>query len=386
MARAAPAGLVLGGGIAGLAAAVALRRAGYAVSLVEQAPAIAPLGAALSIWANGMAALDWLGAAEAIRREAAPIASLGVMTPGGRWLIGPSPVFGDGLGQPAAFLPSRALLQRSLTAALGDVRVDVGIEVTAVSQDSDGATVSFADGPRRSADLVIDARGIWSVDAARITGTRTRHAGYGGVLALSDPVAGSSDGSATEYWGARERFGLFELGDGRRYWFFLRDGQPDDAAPSIEHIAERARLWPGALAEAVAATPADRLIAVSIHARTLPRRLGEGRVLCVGDAAHAMEPNLGQGACQGLEDALALGRLAMTVSPARIVPGFERLRLARIRRLMREAAIPSRAVHANAATRQATRTALALVPGPLNRWAIGRQQRLPAALAAPLSD
>lgn len=379
----APTASVLGAGIAGLAAAIALRRAGYDVEVIERAATIEPLGAAISVWANGMEALDRLGAGEAIRREAEPIVALSLMTRRGGRLIGPSAPARDRSGGTGAFLARRSLIQSSLLEALrGRVPIHLGCDVATIAQDVDGATLTLADGRVRRADLLVDARGIWSADAPRITSGKVRHAGYGGVLALSDPVEDDGPaGIAAEYWGERERFGVCDLGGGRRYWFYMRDESPGDGPPNLQNVRERAALFPTPVERAVAATPANRLIPISIHARTRPRRYGEGRIVCVGDAAHAMEPNLGQGACQGLEDALALGHLAEAVGPERIAAGMDRLRLARVGGLMRDAALASRAVHAGAATRAVARTALRLTPAAVHGWAMARQQRLPAAPA-----
>lgn len=101
MTRDRPGALVIGAGIAGLAAGIALRRAGFAVRVHERAPALEPRGAALGLWPNAVAALRMLAAADRA----------------GRWIFGPIPVVPfDGCG---AFLPTRALLQEALLDALG---------------------------------------------------------------------------------------------------------------------------------------------------------------------------------------------------------------------------------------------------------------------------
>jgi 2-polyprenyl-6-methoxyphenol hydroxylase-like FAD-dependent oxidoreductase len=88
----------------------------------------------------------------------------------------------------------------------------------------------------------------------------------------------------------------------------------------------------------IAATTPARLVPFSIHARAAPRMLGIGRVVCVGDAAHAMEPTLGQGGCQALEDAIALGIAAAAGPTTEIVRRFEAMRLARIRTIVARSA------------------------------------------------
>jgi len=85
---------------------------------------------------------------------------------------------------------------------------------------------------------------------------------------------------------------------------------------------------------AVEATDPERLIPFSIHAKPPPKKLGYGRIICVGDAAHAMEPNLGQGGCQSLEDAIALGIATRTGDIHQVLPRFEKMRLKRVRKFV----------------------------------------------------
>jgi 2-polyprenyl-6-methoxyphenol hydroxylase-like FAD-dependent oxidoreductase len=172
------------------------------------------------------------------------------------------------------------------------------------------ALLCFQDGRDIAAEMLVAADGIRSKIAHRLTGVSPKHAGYGGVLALSGPVAGDGiDGCGTEYWGQGERFGLFDLGEDQRYWFYMRNqADASEAAElTLGHIRQQMQACPSIIQSALEATPESALIPFSIHAKPPPKLLARGRIVLVGDAGHAMEPNLGQGACQALEDAVALG-------------------------------------------------------------------------------
>jgi 2-polyprenyl-6-methoxyphenol hydroxylase-like FAD-dependent oxidoreductase len=141
-------------------------------------------------------------------------------------------------------------------------------------------------------------------------------------------------------------------------------------ATRIDYAAllQRAAAFPERVAAAVAETDPGSLIALAIAAKAVPRRLGRGRVICIGDAAHAMGPNQGQGGCQGIEDAWALGVLARRLPPEAILPELERLRLPRIRRAMIDSALVGRAAHsASAPARAALRALLRLPPRFVDR-------------------
>lgn len=127
----------------------------------------------------------------------------------------------------------------------------------------------------------------------------------------------------------------------------------------------------------MALTASDDLIAFVVHARPAPRRLGHGRIVCIGDAAHAMEPNLGQGGCQGIEDAVALGVAAARCTPDAVLPAFQRMRLARIRGFVRCSAEGRLDAHGMRPVRAAWCTLLRAAPGSLHRTVIRGMHGLP---------
>ena len=364
-----PTAIVIGAGIAGLAAAVALRRAGYEIGICERAPGLRPVGAALSLWPNAMAGLRRLGAAARIEAEAAPIARMLLATRGGTPLID-RPVAD-------AFLPTRALLQATLREAAGEVAMEPGREVVELVSAERGI-VRFADGGERSADLVVAADGIRSAVGLAVAGNRETYRGYGGVVALSNVAGGDMPaGLAAEFWGRHERFGVFDLGGGRRYWFHMRTARVGDPAPTLGRIAARLEGWPAPVRDAVGATPADRLIPWPIHARAVPTRLARGRVVCVGDAGHAMEPNLGQGACQAIEDAVALGAAAGRGGPEAVPALFEAMRLPRVRRVVARAAEGGYAAHGPVPVQEAMRGLLRVMPGVVKERVAAGVQAMP---------
>ncbi|HEX8484743.1 NAD(P)/FAD-dependent oxidoreductase [Sphingomonas sp.] len=277
-----------------------------------------------------------------------------------------------------------ALLQRVLLDGLADdVEVRLGLRWSAVEQNSAQAWVTLEDGTTSAADLVIDASGIWSACADSLLGTVTSHRGYGGILAISDSVGEPPRGRAQEYWGSGERFGLFEVTGNRRYVFYMRDEVAGTPPPTLAEVARRACGWACEIGNALAACDEARSIPFSIHARSIPRRLGDRRILCVGDAAHAMEPNLGQGGCQGIEDAAILGAIAAARPPLDVLPMFERARLDRVASIARRSASAGRFVHGGAALGAVGRVAMALVPDAVHRRVVVNGHRFPEATLTP---
>jgi 2-polyprenyl-6-methoxyphenol hydroxylase-like FAD-dependent oxidoreductase len=360
-----PKAIIIGAGIAGLATGIAFKRAGWAVEVIERAARIEPLGAALSLWTNACSALTSLKVLEPVVEVSAPIHSMLLADRQGR------PIINRNIPGPA-LLVTRAALQGVLMDALGTGIVKLGYAVHGIDKSG---RVTLDDGSLICGDLIVDAGGVRSPTARALTPT---YAGYGGVLALTGPVVRDGlNGLAAEYWGYRERFGVFELPQDRRYWFYMRNQPSDAPMPSLSECLDRASDWPNVIAETISATTEDRLIPFAVHANPPPRSLIDRRVVRVGDAAHAMEPNLGQGACQGLEDAAALLAIARTSAPENIASNYERLRLKRSRMIVQESSRARLGSHGPAMLRKILKTALRTIPQPISERAMSRVQTMP---------
>ncbi|WP_174297090.1 FAD-dependent monooxygenase [Sphingomonas bacterium] len=158
----------------------------------------------------------------------------------------------------------------------------------------------------------------------------------------------------------------------------MRDQSADTLTPSRDEILVRAARFAPAVGCAVAATPAERLIPFVIYARKPPQSLGSGRLIRVGDAAHAMGPNLGQGTCQAIEDAVALGAVAATSPVEDILASYERLRLKLVAGIVRRAAEGRHGAHGPLAVQWAMRSLLRLMPAGISDRLARSIQTMPA--------
>ena len=304
--------LVIGAGIAGLATAIALQRAGRDVLVLERAPQLREVGAGISLWPNAIRALRRLGIGDAVEAAGAPARDSALRSWRGAQLgASITPRLQARFGAPLV-LVHRARLQAVLRRALDPDAVRLGAECAALDQDRETVAVRLVGGGVERATVVIGADGLHSrVRSALAHDVAPRYAGitaWRGVVPLDDTLAGRIAGGET--FGRGSLFGVAALNGSQVYWWAAmrcREGGGDGARAERSSLLSAFSQWHDPIPELVAATPADAIIRSCLYDRPALARLSAGRIALVGDAAHPMLPNLGQGACQAIEDAVVLG-------------------------------------------------------------------------------
>jgi len=346
--------LIIGGGIAGPVAAMALRQAGIEATVAEAHPQGAGgIGVFLTLASNGIDALRTIGA------DGSPLAA-GFPTPG----ITLRSTTGKDLGaaRTGLSLPdgttSHTLKRAALYKAIHDeatsrgVVVEHGKRLIKAEQQGDKVRALFEDGSDATGDVVIGADGIHSV-VRKLIDPNAPEPTYAGLINLGGYARGvdvdAEPGSYTMIFGKRAFFGYALAPDGDVWWFanVPRGDEPDRG--EVEGIT--AEEWQGRLAEVYAedAGPALRLVQATDTADIMPAspihsiphlpKWHSGRMIVIGDAAHAPTPTSGQGASLSIEDAVVLAKCLRDLpDPQQAFTRFEALRRPRVERIIKQAA------------------------------------------------
>ncbi|GGQ00092.1 FAD-dependent monooxygenase [Streptosporangium pseudovulgare] len=345
--------VVVGAGIGGLTAAVALRRRGWEVTVFERAPSLEPVGSGLGIAANALRALDTIGIGDDIRRLSAVQGEAGVRRADGRWLMRTTEEATSARHGDSVVLLRRTDLVDAIAARLepGVIRLDStvtavdpytgrvtvrtggpsGADTGAGGADTGagagsggagadtGAGGAAHDGAAGTtevvADLVVAADGIRSPIR---TALFPDHPGpsYAGVTSWRLLVPGGGrPGRTFESWGEGRVFGVMPLAGGTAYCYATdtvpAGGDPGDGESRRAELLRLFGGWHDPIPALLEAAPPELVLRNDVHhlATPLPA-MHLGRVALLGDAAHAMTPNMGQGACQAIEDAVVLAHVA----------------------------------------------------------------------------
>lgn len=339
--------MVIGGGVAGPVAAMALQRAGVEATVYEAHPRTADdVGSFLTLQVNGIAALRAI--------DAGDVAELGFATPAMRFRSGSGQLLGQvSLSAPLADgTVSRTLRRSDLYRALCDeamrrgIRIEHGRELVDAATTPDAVRAVFADGSSATADLLIGADGIRSQVRALID-PGAAPARYVPVLNVGGYAPPQETGAAAgEYemvFGKRAFFGYTVAADGG-VWWFANPPRRDEPAPG-ELAAITTRQWRSRLLELFAddRTPAAAIIASTpgelrgwaVHDLPSVRHWHRDRMVIIGDAAHATSPSSGQGASMAIEDAVELGRCLRDLPDHRAAfAAYEGLRRERVEKVV----------------------------------------------------
>lgn len=312
--------IIIGAGIGGLTTALFLQKQGWEVVIYEKKKELSEFGAGIVLAANAMHILTELGLAEQVRVAGAKVGMAEIRSWDGK------PITSVPVSKQAAqygtysYLIHRAKLQMILFRQLNErTTVYMNKKLITFEQDPHQVVVHFDDGTEDTGHILIGADGIhsrvahllFSLDQLRYSGFRA----FRGITTFLDQRYIPEIGGGFEAWGRGRRFGFSQIGEGQVFWFAAIN-----AAPGIgvdrkkDYVLKQFEGWHNPIEQAIQSTDEGSILTHDIHDRKQLERWSRGRVTLLGDAAHPMLPNLGQGGAQAMEDALVLARFLEGIS------------------------------------------------------------------------
>ena len=305
--------VVCGGGIGGLTSAIAFQMQGFEVQLYESATHFAPVGAGITLAYNAMQVMRRLGLDQALAGSGHRLRKVMICDRHLRPLVANAlEEVEQELGVPFIGIPRHAL-QEALLSVLPPDNLHLGKTLQRYSTNEAGCVAHFSDGSMAQGDLLVCADGLQSAGRMQMfPDIQPRYAGqtsWRGMLPTS--AVPFEPHQAVEAWGPGTRFGALHVSSDLLYWFAVAACQPGLKPAHDPGHKDDVRLlmapYHPTLRAIVEETPSERILRTDIWDLPPLSRWHEGRVVLLGDAAHATTPNLGQGAAQAIEDAYCLG-------------------------------------------------------------------------------
>lgn len=313
--------IVIGAGIGGMSAGIALKRMGFDVTAYEAVREIKPVGAAISVWSNGIKCLNYLGLNHRVRELGGDMAAMAYVDgKTGETLTQFSlqPLV-DQVGE-RPYPIARGALQSMLIEEFGPADVNLGKRMISVEDDGEKVTAHFEDGGVATGDLLIGADGTHSITRKYVLGetVERRYAGYvnwNGLVEIDEEMAPANQW--TTFVGEGKRVSLMPIAGGKFYFFFdvpLPKGLEENRDTLRADLKGYFDGWAAPVQKLIDALDPQTTNRVEIHDIEPFMKFAKGRVALLGDSAHSTTPDIGQGGCAAMEDAVVLATVLKTNS------------------------------------------------------------------------
>jgi 2-polyprenyl-6-methoxyphenol hydroxylase-like FAD-dependent oxidoreductase len=329
---------IVGGGIAGLTTAIALNKAGFSTTIFEAAPEVKAVGAGLALAANAMKAFQKIGIAEDVIAEGRILPAFLLLDQQGKQLAKTN---SEALSKKYGvdnFTIHRADLHRVLLSKLDPTTVHSNKRIVDIITQGEKTILTFQDGSTHETEVLVAADGIHSpIRKKLLPESKERYAGYTCWRAIIDNTKLQITESS-ETWGNKGRFGIVPLAHNKIYWFACINAKAQDEKMKAFRVADLAahfKDFHAPIPQILQETKDEHLLWKDINDLQPIHQLAFGNIVLIGDAGHATTPNMGQGACQAIEDAIILAdELSKTDNVTAAFKAFEKRRIQRVHRIV----------------------------------------------------
>ena len=320
---------IIGAGIGGLTTAIALEQKGITTRIFEQAQQIKQVGAGIILANNAMQVYDKLGLRKIIEENGNPISTMHITKANLQPLSSIDLAYFERKNKIKNIAIHRGKLQQILIDHLKSSKIELQHQLTSIEKNTDDYTLKFENGNQIQASIILGADGLNSVVRQSILPNNSiRHANqvcWRGITAYKLPKKFRNE--LNEAWGKSERFGFVQIAENKVYWYALKSFKKDQHEFSVHDLDKYFGEYNTIIKDILQSTKKEHINTAEISDLKPTSTWYKEKVCLIGDSAHATTPNMGQGACQAIEDAYVLSACIDKYEISKAFSEYQRLRL-----------------------------------------------------------
>ncbi|WMN12053.1 FAD-dependent monooxygenase [Marivirga salinae] len=329
---------IIGAGICGLTTAIALEKRGFQPRIYEQAKTLKPVGAGIILASNAMQVYRNLGLEEQLNSNGIPLSALNITNDKLKVISKVDLNYFRDKYNLQSIAIHRGKLQEVLLDNLKQTEIHPDHQLKDLTKEKEGYQLKYENGKSVNSSLLLGADGIHSkVRAALFPNSKIRNMKqlcWRGVTEFKLPSIYKSE--LNEIWGRGDRFAFVQFSEDKIYWYAVKSFEKSENEFSSDKLSLYFEKYPPIVQEIIKATAFDT-IHVTVMEDLEPIKKWHDEFACLmGDAAHATTPNMGQGACQSIEDAYTLADCLANQSDSRAFAAYQKLRMSKAHQVVNQ--------------------------------------------------
>lgn len=361
---------IIGAGIGGLTTAIALEQKGIKTSIFEQAEKIKPFGAGIILANNAMQVYEKLGLRKVIEENGNPISSMNITKSNLSPLSKIDLTYFEQKYNARNIAIHRGILQQILIDKLKSTQINLNHRLASIVENKNGHYLTFENGEQIQSSIILGADGLNSVVRQHLFPNNSiRNANqicWRGVTEYELPIKFRNE--LNEAWGKSERFGFVQIAENKVYWYALKSFKKNKNEFSLNDLAQYFRDYNSVIKDIIKSTKKEQINTTEISDLKPTNIWYKENVCLIGDAAHATTPNMGQGACQAIEDAFVLSACLAKYDTTQAFKEYQKLRLPKAHQVVKISWLVGKMAHLSNPILMGLRNQmLRLTPSSVNR-------------------
>lgn len=361
---------IIGAGIGGLTTAIALQKKGFNIRIFEQADKVKPIGAGIILASNAMQVYEKLGLRNKIEKRGNIISSMNITKPDLKSLSKIDLKYFENIHKVKNIAIHRGVLQQILIEKLQTTEISLNHKLKNIHKTDKGYLLIFDNDTTYKSSILLGADGLNSTVRQELfpksTIRNAKQICWRGITEFSLPLKFKNE--LNEAWGKSERFGFVQIAKNKVYWYALKSFKNNSNLFSVEKISDYFNEFHPIIREIIGKTSKERINTAEISDLKPSEFWHQENVCLIGDAAHATTPNMGQGACQAIEDAFVLSECIGKYEINEAFERFQKIRMTKAHQIVKTSWLVGKIAHiSNPILIKLRNQMMRLTPSSINR-------------------